>query len=220
LSWLSLDRFPAVGSLDRARRALYKLVWEDWFRHSDLLASIDGYRTSVSGTAAIALRYGWVTLETGTTALSVARVMKGEVMKHTFQPSWDKVRMVRFGVLGFTSDVNQDVRLFTGMDGLTEPHVGFRVVDATLYAHAGDGVASAEKDIATIAVDTPYLLEVRLLPPARAEFYVDGVLKAVLTENLPSGTAEAERLMVLYITNTAAEIKKLRVSTWEFLQER
>jgi hypothetical protein len=88
---------------------------------------------------------------------------------------------------------------------LNEEKVGFRIENNKIYAHCANGSNNTEVDIYTLTGQPTLRLKVVSAPTAQ-KFYVDGVLKATITTNLP--VHEAYRPMIA-ITNTAAADKRL-----------
>jgi len=178
--------------------------------------SVDGYTPTVTGSASISAGAGGVSMATGTTSGSTGYFSKtpGALLATA---TWAKVRRLKTKVY-FGQVTNQDFWVVSGDIG-TLRHVGFKVVNATLYGTVADGTTEATLSIETLTGTPTRMLEVVFTPGVEARFYVDGVDKGTITTNLPSGTAIAEYLFKVQFDNTAAENKIFSISEAMVLQE-
>jgi len=194
-------------------------VW--WFNNhwlpSGMLKSLTG------GSGSIAWGDFYIRLRTGTTSSSYAYVDK-HALGLSGGRTWDKKRYfgvyvyfytysaqyihILSGDLSYTSSVN------------TNPHVGFKLINANLYGTVGNGTAESTLLIETITTVVNRRLECILDPTIpECRFYVDGVDKGALTTNLPSGTSYAHRLLAASAYNTEAVDKYFNIYEVRIFQE-
>jgi len=192
-------------------------LWNLQFYWLTLFESIDGYLKSTSGTGKINLTGLYLELSTGTTSGSVA-YLRRKYTYSTFTTTWDKNRKIRTK-LYVSSNSAQTVWVISGERGKYR-HIGFKIVDNTLYGTVGDGTAESTLAIMSFLSGAEMILEAVLTAGTQCEFFVDGVSQGTLTTNLPTGTGFALDLIHVYITNTAAANKSIRLNCWEFLQDR
>lgn len=169
--------------------------------------SIDGY-TKV-GSVVLDYIDGYVRIATDGTDNDTSAIRKN--LGSGFSDwTWDsdKTFQVSFMV---TDDDNQLLWICNG--GLiTWRHIGFKVIDNKLYATVADHTTENAVELMTITKDTAYDLLARLTPGEKAEFYVDGVLKTTITENLPTGSTDANIIFNFQITAHEAIIKRAKFS--------
>jgi len=178
--------------------------------------SLDGIYQSTTNSASITLNSNYVELATGTTANSQFALDKQpEYEINTF--TWSKNR--RFKVRAyFSAATNQEIWITIGAVTATGRHVGFKVINNTLYGTVADGAAENTLNCGTISAGS-YLLEV-VWDTGSAEFFVNGVSQGTLSTNIPSGTVQADHILHIKGNNAgAAEDKVLRITEWSFLQE-
>ena len=91
----------------------------------------------------------------------------------------------------------------------TEKHIGFKIVNADLSATSGDGAASEATDTAIDITTAAVLKRFRMVftPGTSCLFYVDDILKATHSTNLPA--AADDLYLAIMETSTAAAIKTL-----------
>ena len=138
-------------------------------------------------------------------------------------PSWDKNRRFKTKVL-FESATLQDIFIGMGnavVGGGTGRHAGFRILNESIYATVANGTTETAVDTGVdIVAATSYLLECVNLAGVNAKFYVEGIEKATITTTLPSGTTDAQRIIVLMPSTTEGGVSKdIDLSTFNFLQE-
>jgi len=210
---------PPTGNdiLEKLQRHLG--LW--WFNENWLPP--DMIVKGVSGSGSISWRCYDVLLMSGTTSLSYAYIYK-----YSFglfgTPTWDKKRY--FGVYAYLGTYSaQYTHVVSGFatpnaSANTKPHIGFKLINADLYATVADGVAESTLLIETLTDVASRRLEC-ILDPAVPEcrFYVDGVDKGALTTNLPSGTSYAFYLLYASNYNTEAATKIFRIYSSRTFQE-
>lgn len=196
--------------------------WDDFFYWLTLMESLDAFYSSTTGSGSVSIAAGLLLLQTGATSDSYGWIMKNpDFPALTF--TWEKNRKFRTKIR-FRQITKQEVYAWIGTPGtphasLTDEHVGFKVVDDTLYGTVADGTTEKTLNLGTISA-TDYLLECVFKAGVEARFFVDGVDKGALTTNLPSGISNVEAIMNVEIINTETVNKRIDLSMWEFWQER
>ncbi len=140
--------------------------------------------------------------------------------------AWNRIRFdknpsfrVRFKV---TTNDNKIARLVMGSFGygLTTQYIGFWTDGTVLKAlvrKTGEG--GFVWTIVGIDPTEWHIYEVKYTSGSKIEFYVDGVLKQIVTIHLPID-AESSGILSVYIqTKVAATIAKILVETYTFTQE-
>jgi len=208
----ALNPGAVLGAMRKIGRGIY------WFcnhwRPSGMLVY------SIGGSGGIA----WVDslqLFTGTTADSYAYAYK-DVYGELPGLTWDKKRYL--GVLASIDISPGNSWVISGLCPFKGPettarHIGFKILDGTIYGTVADGAAESTLEIETLVGTATRRLECILDPGVECRFYVDGVDKGAITANLPSGTLNDEVLFRGNVHNTAAEDRRLHIHIVRFLQE-
>ncbi len=122
------------------------------------------------------------------------------------------------------SITNQIVYLYTGQAWLgdgTDQGFGFKIVDGTLYASSKYTTGATSTETATVIpgiVLTDYhIYRAEMTSGSKVDYYVDNVLKATITTNLPDLTVGA--MFDFYIKNSANENKVLYLTSCSFWQD-
>lgn len=199
--------------------------WEDYFYWLFLIDSLDGIYQITTGSASIT--YGTtgdlLLMNTGTTKNSVAKLEKWQTYLGDILLRWDKKRKIRT-VMSLDSVADVTVFLCSGYDIITTPtreHVGFKIINDSLYGTVADG--TTEATLLPQTIDTSvYTLECVFSPSIpECRFFVDGVDKGAITTNLPTTAWTGEYVpMHVAIENTVAADKRLNFPIWEFWQDR
>lgn len=179
------------------------------FKLESYFESIDAWANFTFGTGAITLNLASILLATGADINSWARLSgeawaEGDAVNYLKNP--------RFIVIAKTKDVtDQEIYLTAGswdLDGF-----GFKIVDGTLYAlHLKDGGEHTTDISAGITVTDWHRFKAIYTSGSKIEFYVDDVLKATHSANLPEDGADAADELAFFnyrIKNTAAANKRL-----------
>jgi len=166
---------------------------------------------SVSGSAYIDNFSESLYLGTGTTANSKASFTK----YFHWWTDWSTYRRILTVVVLIHDSTNQEIYFGTGYfpeTSVTYDALAFKVVNGTMYAFASVSDSSkTEVNIGSVDTTKEHKYTIRFIPNDRAEFYVDDVLKAVITTNLPSGEEAIDEAFRAYIKNTADEDKGLEI---------
>ena len=196
------------------------------FRRSDfhwftIFETIDGYNTIADGSGTTTVTNTWVSLQTGTTINSAARLMKAPQYGYGDFFTWNKDREFRTAIVS-SSITNQTIWIVIGEVGPgeagTDRHVGFKIVNDTLYGTMANGTTEETLNCGTITAGLKITLKVVFKAGSEATFYVDEVNKGTLSTYIPTGIGEALKIIRLVITNTAAENKEVKLSMWDFWQ--
>jgi len=185
------------------------------FHYLETFTSLDGIQQDLVGSGSISIDYKEVILKTGTTANSWASILKEPTL---WNFSFDEETRFKTRVLVW-KNTNQAVWIIVGDRG-TSNHFGFKIVNDMLYGTVADGATESTIELKTIVADEIIDLECLFHPNTEARFFVNGSDMGTLSTNLPSGTTNANRILCVQLTNTAAEDKHIHLSIWEFWQER
>jgi len=193
-------------------------VW--WFNNHWLPAGM--LYSSITGSAYITWSEAFVLLNTGTTTGSSVYVRK-DARGLSKAYSWAKKRY--FGILTYFYTYSaQYLHIVSGAAPADSAvnnynHIGFKVIDADLYATVGNGTAESTLFIETLTAAVYRRLEC-VFDPAIPEcrFYVDGVDKGALTTNLPTGIPASMIMLYGSAYNTEAANKCLYVFESRTLQ--
>ena len=185
--------------------------------------STDGYTITLEGSASLEVRAGTLHAETGTTSNSGAWLMSADqTIDFRKNPSF-KCK-VKIG-----SDTNQTINLRVIEYGGYVEGFGFRISGNQLYGYScgynseTGGSSSSTIDLnTTINAGDELTLEAIYHHNQRIEFYVNGELKGIKTDDLPQGGVGSypkAMLIEVYLLNTAAENKTLDVYYWVVEQD-
>jgi len=205
------DEIPSNDILLRLQR-FNGLYWHciDWLYPS--------LTEEVSGSGSIDKLNHVMNLITGETADSwakVYRLMRGFSGVLSFdKPMWFGV-VVRMG-----QDTAQNIHIAVGIvpprgSVNTNAHIGFKVIDNTLYGTVADGTTEATLNLGTITANSICTLECVLTPATECRFYVNREDKGAITTNLPTGNTS--RVFDASIHNTEAADKTLSLYEVRFL---
>jgi len=195
-----------------------------FYVHDHLWKPADGWDKTVSGSGSVVWLTPLVRLHTGTTLSSVANVYRSfPTFKWTgVYASWDKRRI--FNVWLYISYYSgQIIHIVVGkipdktVSANTSAHIGFKVVDGTLYGTVADGTTESEVVLETFTTAVVKRLIARLIPATRCEFYVDGVLKGEATANLPTGN-DTDNVLNVSICNTVTADRIMGIYDVKFFE--
>ena len=192
-----------------------KLNFDKFYVHTQF-SSVDGWDKSGNGVA---------NPHPGGLQILVADVLNEYVLLYA-QPmggvEWSKNPIVQF-VLKLWQSTNQIV--YIGSGG-TDPALGcfwgFKIVNGTLYACHQKDANEYTTEITGITITDRHIYRAEYTSATSIKFYIDGVLKATHTTNLPENAdqTKANRGMSLYLKNTAAlEEKEMTVSDCNFIKD-
>lgn len=213
----SLQSHKASEIIDHLARSIItdKINYFYW---ATVFESLEGFYHEPEKTASITLYPDNVEMATGVESGSRIFLVQEVTYPYLTTFSWDKRREFRTKVF-FSSNTNQEIWIITGLKN-TNKHIGFKVVNGTLYGTVADGTTESTVDLdSAVSPSGTKNLRCVLSAGEKVEFYVDGVKKGELTTNLPSGTGYASTLMHFDLTNTAAEYKAILFSVWELYQD-
>ena len=183
-------------------------VW--WFNNNWLPAGMITHGASGSGNAYWYASY--VMSQTGATLNSYIQLYKA-ALGLSGAYSWDKKRF--FGVYVYLDTYSaQNIHIVSGYcpgtgAANTYRHIGFKLIDDTLYGTVADGTTEATTTaIETLTAAVYRRLECVLDPSIpECRFYVGGVDKGAITTNLPTGITDSDYLLCSTIHNTEANYK-------------
>jgi hypothetical protein len=178
---------------------------------------------STSGSASVAWSTALVQGSTGTTSGSYVKFVK-EGYGLALNTDWGKRRILAASA-SWGTNTNQNIWIVSGYapetgSTNTTQHIGFKVINNTLYGTVGNGTNESTLLLETYIGGATRRLECILDPSVpECRFYVDGVDKGAITTNLPSGGAYAGYLFSAVVNNTAAENKSLSFRSVRIYQE-
>jgi len=192
------------------------MILESWFE------SIDGWDIIKSGSANIALDADKVSIVTGYTSGSYAAM----VQRFLYPPkdlTWAKPRGIRVKArVDVSNDANSDLLITSGDYSDNFRGFGFRFTNDKIRGWTMNGGARGYVDLET-GKTPPWtktaLFEAVFIPGTKVDFYIDGVLKGTRTTSLPSGTTDANKLVLFFLLNGAAVQHALAFSHVRAYQE-
>ena len=190
-----------------------------WF---SVFESLDGFGKTETNGGTATVDGSYVQLSTGTTQYAAAGLGKALGIMNTF--TWDVDRRFRTRVV--LTDITE-IGSEWGMGG-SDKFLGFAWRDnvailgvtAKMYAVSRNGGSNTETEISVnMQAGTADDYEVVYTAGVDAKFYVNGVLKATITTNLPTGAITDHNQMIqTYIQNFETVNKIMRFSYWDFWQ--
>jgi len=179
---------------------------------SSVFESIDGYTQTMTGTGNVRLTTNGVVLETGASINSTALIKKDHSQLIAGN-SFNKYRYFAVSLFGSeTCLTGSTIYLVTGR--LEEKYLGFKIINGILYGAVNNNYSETTVNLG--ALHGGSILEAKLYPRARAEFFVNGAYKGQITSGLPAGcqTNKGSAYMSAKIKNTTAANKRVRILEW------
>lgn len=179
--------------------------------------SIDGWVDYISGSGAISVDFGSVTLGTGATSGSYAGLAAVPSGTTNFNSSKDAFWRA---TLRFAQVTNQ--LAYFGLGSLVDladfNGFGFKVSNGLLYAYMGDGSNYTDVEITGYSLTNLHTFEVRYYAATPlVEFYIDGNLEATFDSG--DFPASDDPLGSFIIKNTAGEAKYLYIFNFMYQHE-
>jgi len=192
---------------------------DDFFYLQTHFESLDRFEY----TAGVSITDRGLQLSTGTTANTVRKVsLSGGLGDGSGFPQildWGK-KHIWWARVEFNSHTNQEIWIMRGdPDRIgSYRHIGFKMINGDLYGTTGDGSSESTCLLASYS-SSPIRLTLKYVytPNVEARFYVNGSDKGAITASLPSGFYRTAIPIGIYVKNTAAEDKVVRVSLFKFL---
>ncbi len=183
------------------------------FHWTTVFESIDGFGTG--GTAPV-ISSADVKLTTGGTTNDTSSLRKTLNLPFYYF-NWDFDRRFRTRI-EFENNAAQEIWMLSGAI-TTNKHIGFKVVDDTLYGTVANGSTESTLDCGAVSLSNEGMaLDVIFESGVGCTFIVDGVTKGTITTNLPSGVGFAQYMLELYIKTTENVVKEISLSFWDFWQ--
>jgi hypothetical protein len=206
-----------IATRNDVLRAIQQQGGTFWFNNNWLPSGM--LSTYISGSGYLSWNTDRLDLHTGASNGSYAYAIKSTA----WLGDWGKKRWFRV----FVRFMNYSYQYFhivsgwfgAGSSANTQPHIGFKLINGTLYGTVGNGSSESTISIETITSQVNRRLECVFTPGVECRFYVDGVDKGALTTNLPTGTNYADYLFAASVYNTEAVDKYLYVMECRVLQE-
>jgi hypothetical protein len=207
------DAIPSDDILLRAVK--HEGLW--WIGNHWLPAGVVSW--DVTGSGSVIWDSASLTLSTGTTSSSMARVWK--YISGLYEPSWNFRRYLSASI-SLSATTYQTAYLITGDYLLIGRYIGFKVVDSTLYgvAKAKAGVSENTLSLTTLKAGLRSVIECFFDPSVpKCDFYVDGLFKGSLTTGLPTGAEDSNGAFSARIVNNEAVDKRLTIYEVRLLME-
>jgi hypothetical protein len=160
------------------------------FYHFDGQVS-EGWTQAYTGSAYGNLLPLDIDLETGATISSIARIYRTTASNRLSPVEIGTIKDYIFKAV-FATKTAQEMWLVLTREGVSYPSpsgakVGFRITNDKIYAHCANGSSYTEVEVATISTWVPIILRLASeSSDGKAYFYVNGVLKATISTNLPA----------------------------------
>jgi hypothetical protein len=211
LSLTNLSGLP-IDALPRTAPFFFFDVWKD----------TNGWTEVYVGSA---FRYGGMAdLQLFTGATNASRATYYTTTRAFEGPQYYGLKFF-IPVQSFASLTNSEIRIFLVKDGEslaplsdTGQHGGFKILNGQIWATTADGTSETATDtglsIATIYASKS--LEVRGIWNTSIQYYVDGVLKATHTTNLPSAS---NYRICFEIKNTSAVNQGIRIRPMTYIRQ-
>jgi len=204
--WLGSDE------IDPTPLVMNKMVFMDDFNTIDHLTSGDTGTGAVSWQSVLDYR-----LSTGTTSGSKAYAYTGACSYFspmTVEHKWFVRASLRTSIANVTHYIWMAKDFTESSPSTTDKHVGWKVINGRLWATNADGSTETATDT---GIDWALNSSKRLMVVGDATsiyYYVDDVLKATHTTNIPSAWSYQA---YFYITNSAAADKDIWIHRWAYL---
>lgn len=201
------------GTHWRTGTLLYQLTnYEGWFWFNTNWLPSDMIDSAISGTGGMDWDDRYVRLKTGATSGSYARVQKR--LGSSIVQNWRKSRYLLARV-HISSNTDQNIWIVSGAcpttgNTCTGRHVGFKIIDGTLYGTAANGTTEYTVNLGSVSAGDDIELYAYLVW-GHAYFYVDWVYTGGVTLYV-SDTTDAEIAFRTNIENTAAADKQIEIS--------
>ena len=192
-------------------------IFKHWIFINLLPQSTNGFgEWNLTGTAAWSVGDGILRVATGAGINSEIDIGKTFLGPPLF--TWDKERRVNFWV-EVSEITSQEIIIVSGSQE-DDQYVGFRIIDNALWGICKQiGIAEEAVFLQNIIAGS-YCFSFVLTANTRVQFFVDGVYANELTASIPTGLADSNNPLELYITNTEAANKEIALFMLEFLQKK
>jgi len=187
---------------------LLKRDWDKKFIESQF-ESIDGWEVDGEGTVIIHL--GEIIIRS--TGVDPAYV-DIYILNADYPLNWSKNPFYQTQLL-FPLNTSQIAYFGIGLKS-SNSFAGFKVSNGTLYAYNTNGTPT-QTEITGIDITALHIYRVVVTSGTKIEFYVDGVLKATHTTNLPTGTLDYN--LNYYIESTIAAWREIKATVVVFYQD-
>lgn len=178
--------------------------------------SLDGWAKSASG---VTIRLGNCVMSTSAT-INTTRSLNNEILGSQNEIDWANKNPVFTTGLVFDDSTAQLIRFGMGemSDGSPVDGLGFKNLDGTVSAMANNQGTETLVTLSGISIDEYHIYRVSLDSATQvASYYVDNVLRATISTNIPTGQQPV--LMEFTIKNTEAVDKSMYISFASFQQD-
>ena len=212
------DAASPLFSVDSLGNVVAESLRRKDFHWFTFFESIDGFQDASTGTGAPTVDYNGLNLSTGATSGSECYLIKGTTTLKLF--TWSKSRSIKTVVTSLNTANSPEIFVTTGcINTATDNHFGFQIIGADLYGHNGNGSIASQTNLTDrFSSGVPRTLEAIFDPGVDIKYYVDGVLRATVTTNLPTGTDLSWEVFNGYIKNATAADRGTVISMFDFWQ--
>jgi len=205
--------------------ALWKGVY--WFTDYPSLDQLYWPTDMAGGSAALDTYLGALILSSGSGSTAGTKQAWKQPVFWPVTLTWDKVRRFKTRVKYSSAVALAGGKLWVCIGNTPvglQSGVGFYVDDSKdIYCQVNDGGAVPTSSlVGSITGDSwTATLEVELIPGVHAKFWIDDILVATLTSDLPSGSAASAQLIhhLGVYTPGDSTVRKCAASYWAFMQE-
>lgn len=188
------------------------------FHWLSLFESIAGFYKSVAGIVLDSEGRG-VEFTTTSVAANERKLFKFLGLWSPVKLTWAKNRKFRIKVQ-FSQITNQHIHIGTGrILPVAGRHIGFKVIDDTLYGTMADGSTEETLNCGSIIAGNLYELEIDFIAGASAEFFVNTVSKGTLSTNVPTTGTDSSFLLWGSIITDENAIKEMQIGFCDLWQQ-
>jgi len=209
-------------SVDKLGNTKVKSLERDDFHWWTNFESIDGYAQAIVGAGTIICNPQSVDFTTGANNGDFNELQKIQPGVNDYF-SWDKDRKIKTFV---KVDHNTSVSFQIGTGDITNayfgdnsPRIGFMFLAGKIYGGVADGSGHTEVELTTYSTTAYILLEAKYYAGDRVDFYVNGLLRGTIEDDLPAGTTNAEWYFDAKLFNVGtAGARTAHIVYWDFWQ--
>jgi len=217
-----------VNQLNVSTSQIMDALWNSVFYYVVYWDDVaDGWSLGADGTGTGTATAAGVFLQTDSTSGHRVYFQKGPSYNSVL--SFDKYSRFRTSYSpGKISNVYIVASIGDATHGTVTPHYGFRQENATLYGVTANGTSETTFPLVTVAANGVYVLEARLTPGKRVDFYVSDSnaiatkYRGSISTTLPTGNIglnSLEWIQYKITTNTSATAS-VGFSFAEYIQSR
>lgn len=179
---------------------------------SSCFESLTGFGIQASASGSTTLTQYALSLSTGATPYSTARITKTSAGAPSFI-NFDKNCSVSFDAYFVCNTSVAGTFCLKQTRYLYDKQIGFKVINGILYGSVGDGnneTAIILQTISAVPFEAKRTLRAVFTAGVKCEFYVDATLLGTITTGLPAGAGNSGYYLYCWVGNSdVAEIKQM-----------